>query len=410
MRKLRGPLCALCLALLIPLLLRARQVLPMDTHPLVAEKYAGWSGVLRLWVFEGWQSGAGSVSAWLNGCIARFEKRNPGVYIQPTFVDAGALAGMNDSGIARPDMILFPPTLLDAPAGLAAISPPEGLRAGLDRVGLWHGQNYAVPVALGGYMWAWNATRADGLPSDWSDGGADALAAPPPEAFQRWDAALLTLCAGLPHATDVPSGEGDALPGLDLGLGGIGATPAPAPTADAPAPPCRLPEGFQWDGDAWRRFINGEVSAIPLTQREVRRLQALSAQGKGPDWRLTAGGIPFTDQLLALGICVRGGNDPRPTLCEAFLALLLSENCQGELHRAGAFAVTGASSGYDRGDPLAALDEALRSGAVIAPNLFDKSWGEYASGIVREFISEDGDARVLWPRLAARLAENPNID
>ena len=35
------------------------QVLPLDRQPLIEKKYAGWSGVLRLWVFEGWPCGSG---------------------------------------------------------------------------------------------------------------------------------------------------------------------------------------------------------------------------------------------------------------------------------------------------------------------------------------------------------------
>ena len=410
MRKLRPLLCALCLALLVPLLLRARQVLPTDTHHLVAEKYAGWSGVLRLWVFEGWPCGAGSVSAWLNDCVARFEKHNPGVYIQPIYVDAGAIRTMNDSGIARPDLLLFPPGLLDAPTGLAPVDPPEGLRAQLARVGSWRGVTYAVPVALGGYLWAWNAALVDGLPADWSKADVDSLAAPAPEDWRRWDCALLALCAGLPAKADDTNGKAvDPLPGLDLGLAGIEATRAPAPSPGVCPTPCRLPRDFAWDANAWRRFINGEASVIPVTQREVRRLQVLSDQGKGPDWRLEAGAISFTDQVLAMGICARDADDPRPALCRSFLTLVLREECQGELHRAGAFAVTGTASGYDRTDPLTALDEALRSGPLYAPGLFDSDWQEAAAGIVREFTSNGGDAQALWPRLAKRLAEYPNI-
>jgi len=53
MRKVRILACLTALALLVPLWLHARRILPLDTRPLVAEKYAGWRGVLRLWVFEG---------------------------------------------------------------------------------------------------------------------------------------------------------------------------------------------------------------------------------------------------------------------------------------------------------------------------------------------------------------------
>jgi hypothetical protein len=92
MRKLRAALCLSCLMLLIPALMQAHRILPLDTRPLVSEKYAGWSGVLSLWIFEGWPCGNGSIAPWLNQCVASFEKAHPGVYVQPQYVDAGAIA------------------------------------------------------------------------------------------------------------------------------------------------------------------------------------------------------------------------------------------------------------------------------------------------------------------------------
>ena len=74
MGKPRFALCLSCLLLLIPLLIHARRVLPTDTQRLVEQKYAGWSGVLRLWVFEGWSGGSESIASWLNRRIERFEK------------------------------------------------------------------------------------------------------------------------------------------------------------------------------------------------------------------------------------------------------------------------------------------------------------------------------------------------
>ena len=112
MRKLRNVLCLVCLALLAPALVLARRALPQDSRALVAKKYAGWSGVLRLWIFEGWQPGDGT-ALWLNRCIAGYERRHPGVYVQPQDEDAGAIASFRDSGILPPDLLLFPPGLLD---------------------------------------------------------------------------------------------------------------------------------------------------------------------------------------------------------------------------------------------------------------------------------------------------------
>lgn len=405
-------LCALCLALLVPMAICAARFLPPDTRTLVAEKYAGWSGVLRLWVVEGWAEGSPGFPAWLNRCASRFEKRHPGVYVQPRFVDAGAVAAMNDSGIPRPDMLLVPPGLLSSPEGLLPLTAPESLRASLARCGAWGTAIYAVPVAMGGYLWAWNTGQLDALPNSWRDAGA-VPAALPPETWLHWDAALLALCAGrYPDAQGETTGDGvPTLPGMDLGLAPV-RTPAPTAT---PVPeegvllPCRLPDGFQFAADAWQQFINGEAAAMPVTQREVRRLQALSDRGRGPDWRLSPGAAAFTDQLLCLAIVDGPDRDEQAALCAEFLATLLDDDSQKTLCRAPAFGVTLAPSGYDAADPLSVVDDTLRAPGLRIPNCFDGKWPGACAGIVRKFIDGAGEAWQLWPLLADRLSENPNI-
>ena len=411
MNKRRCALCALSLALVAVLAVCAARFLPPDTRGLVAEKYAGWSGVLRLWVCEGWAEGSG-LTAWLNRCAARFEKRHPGVYVQPRVVDAGAIAAMNDSGIPRPDMLLIPPGVLDSPKGLTPLAPPGGLRAPLARCGAWGDAVYAVPVATGGYLWACNAGQLDGLPDTWRDSGAT-LAAPPPDAWRRWDAALLSLCAGryADGASGDPGTDSPALPGVDLGLAEQ-ATPAPTATPVPQAAsllPCRLPEGFQFDADAYRCFANGEVAATPVTQREVRRLQALSDLGRGPDWRLCAGAGAFTDQLLCLAVVDGADRADQQALCVEFMNALLDADSQGELCRVPAFGVTDAGSGYTDADPLSAMEAALRTPGLGTPRVFDAEWPEACESIVRKFIDEDGEAWRLWPCLWERLTKNPNI-
>ena len=98
MKKGRFALLLLGLALLFPLLTHARRVLPMDSRPLVAAKYAGWSGVLRLWVCD---DGGPSVTGWLNRCIAQYEKRHPGVYVQPEQVEAAITETPLKAGILQ---------------------------------------------------------------------------------------------------------------------------------------------------------------------------------------------------------------------------------------------------------------------------------------------------------------------
>ena len=73
MRRAISVACVLLASLLVLLFLRIRASLPGDTGPLIREKYDGWSGVLRLWVYEGWEANA---MGWLNRAISAFEKEH----------------------------------------------------------------------------------------------------------------------------------------------------------------------------------------------------------------------------------------------------------------------------------------------------------------------------------------------
>ena len=403
MRKLRAALCLSCLMLLIPALMQAHRILPLDTRPLVSEKYAGWSGVLSLWIFEGWPCGNGSIAPWLNHCVASFEKAHPGVYIQPQYVDAGAIASMDDSGILPPVMVLFPPNLLDTPKGLMPMELPRNILPALCRCGTWKGSLYAVPIAMGGYLWAWNTALLDAIPDNWREVDA-ALSVPSPQTWRRWDAALLALCSGRydpsesngsPEITPSPAYE------VELGLADeetTDPTPSPEPGHGFTLPR-RLPPAFRFDDDSWRHFINGESAAMPVTQREIRRLQSLSEQGKGPDWKLCPGDSAFTDQLLSLAILNQPDDDPRRTLCLDFLAHLLSDECQSSLFRAAAFAVTDVHSGYDTSDPLAIMDAMLHDASLCVPRMFDGRWSATAEAIVRKYTSNTDEAPALWGQL-----------
>jgi hypothetical protein len=315
---------------------------------------------------------------------------------------------MNDSGILLPDMLLFPPNLLTSPKGLSPLATPENLRLALCRSGQWNGSTYAIPVAMGGYLWALNTELTSVLPESWHDTDA-VLSVPSPEPWRHWGAALLALCAARyapsdpgssAKATASPAGE------VEIGLAG-GATPVPTafPEPEHSATSCRrLPAGFHYDEDAWRHFINGESAAMPVTQREIRRLQALSDQGKGPQWQLYPGDKVFTDQLLAMAIIDHMGHADRQTLCADFITWLLTEPCQSSLYRASAFAVTDAPSGYDPSDPLAALDNLLRDSGLSVPPVFSRRWISDGEVIVRKFVENIEDAPTLWLELRKLLA------
>ena len=143
---------------------------------------------------------------------------------------------------------------------------------------------------------------------------------------------------------------------------------------------------------------------MPVTQREIRRLQSLSDQGKGPQWQLCPGDYSFTDQLLAMAIVNRADSADQQALCADFIAWLLTDDCQSSLYRASAFAVTGALSGYGPSDPLSILDNALRNPSLSVPRLFDGQWVLNGEAIVRKFTGNIEEAPALWRKLRELLA------
>ena len=386
MRKARAIVCLMILILTIPTAYHLRRQLPPDTMPMIEKKYGGWAGVLRLWVCDDPSPGSDSLAAWLNRCISAYDKRHPGVYIQPEYVDSTALTA---DGLMPPDLALFPPGAIDDDR-LIPLDIRPALRPGL----LW--DDRAVPVLMGCTVWAYNTARLDDIPRSWRDAGVSPAAAPDQAA------PLLALCSSRYSentASEAPRGE------IELGLFEDNSENAPTPAPSEGGLSCRLPQGFRFTDDAWRQFINGEAAATPVTPREIRMLSNLSAQGKGPDWRLAlTGQAMFTDRLLYIGAFDQD-SDEKLTLCREFAAHLLTDACQQALHRVGAFAVTGASSGYPVGDALGRVEQMMSGLPVIAPAPFDDDWQTDADEIVRKFIDDDGDPAALIGVLSERFRQ-----
>lgn len=324
MRRVRTILCLIVIALCVPGILLASKRLPLNNEPLVAKKYAGWSGVLRIWAFEGWTGGE-SLAGWINRCAAGFEKAHNGVYVQVKYVDADVLVQLGQTGVRPPDMILFPPGLLDSAEGL---SPMDELpvRAALSEAG----GGYAAPVALGGYGWAVNA-------------GAGGAAIPPDEDWRSWSRAAAAL-----GAPEEPEAELELTPpGMDLGLPAISS----------------MEEITVQDG-ALTQFINGNLGAVAVTQRELSRLTRLSEQGRGPEWTFLPGRGAYTDQVLYLA--VPAGDEETEALSKEFALCLLSDESQSLLAKWGAFPTTAADSGA--AGSLYRMDQWLRKdGLTVAP-------------------------------------------
>ena len=342
MKRFLHVICFLIAAALLPAALLISHGLPADTRPYVEQKYAGWNGVLRAWVCVDWDC-FGSFTRWLNACSTDFEKKHDGVYIEFTPVQAETLSHLADSGIRPPEIVLFSPGTLGDLSVLKAVDVPDAIRSDLRSI-----SGRAYPVAMGGYIWAYNRELTDGAPRS-------GFAVLPDDAARSFSAASVALLSDAPDDTT----SDDALPdmGLDLGL--------PANTTVEESD-----EAITIDSEAMERFIRGELPAVVVSQAELARLIRLRDSGRGPDWDCAASGTAaYTDQLLLLGIVSQSGDaaEEREALAEAFAAGLLEYEAQIKLADIGAFSVTGERI-YADFSAYAELDALLNSRELIVPH------------------------------------------
>ena len=373
----------------------------------VREHYESWTGVLRLWKCEGWQAGNGSLTGWLTACIEKFEKKHPGVYVQLTDVSAEAMADFINIGVNPPDLILYPPGMLDAPYSLMQMESDLPVRKTLQGLGLWQGVRYAVPVALGGYVMAVNSQLLPETPGNWGELSVvekkdrkkqeiPVLNAPADRAYTSWSAALISMFAGGGErsGTDAPAPVGD---GIDLGL-----MPGQAENTEKPdenhseavsnALPAQLPEDFRKTEGVYQRFASGEIAAMPVTQREVRRLQLLADTGKAPDWRAEAMGLPFTDQaaLVSAVAYEREDGKERQSLCMELIHLMLTAEMQSKLTASRTFPVIDLPPLYGNQAGMREIEKALSGDDLLTPPAFGDEWREYASRLMDEIQAGEG--------------------
>lgn len=305
-------------------LFQISQSLPGDSGALVAKKYNSWSGVLRAWVCSRW-SCDGSFISWLNRCASEFEKSHPGVYIEFTAVTEQALNEAADSSLRPPELLFFSPGALENPAILESI--PNGPRAAIS-------YDNALPVCMGAYAWVINTVLCDTIPNT------------PIHLPDETGRSFSKAAAGLAGAAqEIKLAD----PGIDLGLAVSAAVP---PSLDA--------------------FINGDIPAIIISQRELSKLLRLRDAGKGPDWRCVPSGTSmYADQLLLGGVTVQHDEAAslRTPLALSFLDFLLRDECQQQLNSIGAFPATGRTI-YPAASAYSTMEGMLHSLPLAAPELF----------------------------------------
>lgn len=371
----------------------------------IQSRYDGFSGVLRLWICRSWSCGGRSLTSWLNGRIAAFEKQHSGVYIQLSEVDESVLRNFADGSVNPPDMMLFPPGTLETSEYLKRLALPANLRSGLEKIGVSDSETYVLPVAMGVYALACNRALLQTPPADWStlderpSQASFWLNWPKDSRNQCWSAALIALFSGLTDSA-APQSETLAGEGINLGL----PTPVSSPTPSLPPAdpienrlPSLLTDSFLQLPSVYSEFTGGLIAAMPVMLAEISRLEQLSQSGKAPDWSISLPGAAFTDQiaLLAVTACERPDLSARQQLCTEFATLLLSEPAQLALTAAQALSVIDTEPLYDASSPLSVLENALANQSLLVPPAFDNAWRSTASRLADQVA-----ARALSPQHA----------
>ncbi len=320
---------------------RALDRLPADNAPEVRKKYDTWTGVLRVWVVEDWQVGTGSLERWLNICGAQFEKSHDGVYVNVQLVPAEAVKNFLTTGVNPPDLIVYPPGLLDSADGLRAFSVSADYKAGLDAVGRYEDARYAAAVLTNAYVWIYDPGRRKRLPADLYEVPAACRANDLP--------ALVCLNSGLRPA----EGTARVLPGVDIGLSG-GAAETPEPTGSVA---CRVGADFLVSDAAWTLFQSGDVDAFVGDLSDIRRA------AQRTNWAtVVTGAYAWTDDMALVSLVARDGDraDERAALCEGYINLLLWDG-QTRAAKAGALPVTRGAGAYAGDLALAPVEAALET-------------------------------------------------
>lgn len=335
---------------------------PVDTQPYVEKKYSGWNGVIQAWIYTKWNPD-GSFIRWLNSCASKFEKAHDGIYLEFIPVQEEPLQDMGASGIPVPDLIFFSPGVITNHNMLSSLEDKAAIRDDLKN----YGNGKAVPVAIGGYVWAYNTSLVGNAPRT-----ADELSSPVlPE-----DVPYATLIGLLSGAFNETSEEMD-LPdsGLNLGL------------------PTSAGKGTLHFPDATDRFIEGELSCIPVDARALGRLGRLRESGKGPAWSTAAAGeLTCTDQILLAAVPVQETNLDRAMLAEEFISFLLEEEAQDALAGIGAFSVTGRRIHSDF-SIYSEMDAMLNHLPLWLPDCFSEYSISNSDSIVRRFLRGEISAK-----------------
>lgn len=352
-KKLRVILCVGIVGLLVWQLPAVFKTFPIDRS---GTQDSSWQGVVRVWVCGDWSSGGMS---WLSKQASLFEKSHSGVKIRLRHAQAGA---WTEQGAVLPDLIVFSPGTIDAPEALfTPIVGAEGFLEETLRSGRWQDQQYALPLALGGYAVVIHEKL---WPAD------TALQTPKAEKKQVRYALHCSQGGGLVALAQWPEGVVAArtlTTHPDLGQA--------------------IPD------QAYQDFATGRVAAFVCTLDQVRRFAALEAAGKGFTYRAQALPSGFCDQLLLAGIPVAEREPQRLAMTEALLQTLTQADAQNALTEYGLLPVSAQALPPSNATPLLRAVYLQYLEGLQIPNAY--GWKEAQATVwetARHAIFQDTDA------------------
>ncbi len=375
MRRVFRITCVLIAAALVLSFSAILAHLPSPPEGILDAQYGEWSGVLRLWAYEGC-----GLSGWLNDASARFERSHDGVYVQISYVSEETLKAFEYISDNPPDMILTCPGMLESAAGLIKTDISNGLRKELRG----YGGGALTPVALGGYAWCINERR---LPNGSLDGAMVLIRED--EKYSCASAAFLGLLSGEPAVEEAQ----DSRYGVDLGL------QSPDSAAEkveytGKRVEIAISADSRRDKDAYAAFARGDADCIVATDDDIRRLERLSATGRAPDWRIVTTGLAFTDRLKLMGIVESDKADAneRQSMSIKFVEFLVSESRQAALSSTGAFGVIDGTAMYAGRSALSQLEAFLTDSEIYVPDAFDSGYKISAHMFAEEALQSSGGA------------------
>ena len=359
-RKLITILCLVITGLLIWLIPALIEGYPIRRDGAIRQK--DWQGTLRVWVCQDWSSG---FSAWLMEQAAAFEKQHSGTHVRIQRVQPGA---WETPGAVLPDVLLFAPGSLGNPQDY--LRPFEGTSDFIEeaaRSGRWMARQYALPVALGGYVALVNEALypASGTLSD-------------PGVLKKTQRYAI----GAPY-----SGGVAALLGWERGISAARSLPLPdgfgASTADA----------------MYAKFTQGSIAALICPIDYARKFAALESVGRGFAYRVETPLLPFTDMIIHIGRFKNNAPRGADEKANQLTLYLLSHQAQSKLQNYGLIPARLDTVPTSSAPVICELHSQYINRLVI-PNTF--GWGEARERFLNEALHalrNGGDASEAIERI-----------